>query len=117
MMETQISTQTARPGTPTDTALAGTDRDAYRETIKQLETALQSRIVIEQAKGILAERFDLNVEEAFLLLRYAARSGRMPIRTLAVAVIGHPETTPEQIAASLAQPERWRHGRVGAPSA
>lgn len=54
----------------------------------QLERALQSRILIEQAKGVLAERFDIGVEEAFELLRRSARSSRMRIHHLAADVVG-----------------------------
>jgi ANTAR domain-containing protein len=48
----------------------------------QLEGALQSRIVIEQAKGIVAERHGLDVEEAFDVLRHAARANRIKLRDL-----------------------------------
>jgi len=40
----------------------------------QLEAALESRIAIEQAKGIVAERNRVTVDEAFTLLRNYARA-------------------------------------------
>ena len=61
----------------------------------QLRTALQSRIVIEQAKGVLAERFALDVEEAFQLLRRGARNNRTSIHALAGRVVSERETPPE----------------------
>jgi AmiR/NasT family two-component response regulator len=66
----------------------------------QLREALSSRIVIEQAKGVLAERFRLDVDEAFELLRRAARSHRMPMHLLAAAVASG-TTTPAEIEAAM----------------
>jgi transcriptional regulator with GAF, ATPase, and Fis domain len=40
----------------------------------QLETALQSRVIIEQAKGIVAERDRINVDDAFLRIRRFSRN-------------------------------------------
>ena len=40
---------------------------------RQIQQALKMRVVIEQAKGVLAERAKVNMEEAFLLLRPYAR--------------------------------------------
>jgi len=69
---------------------------------EQLRQALASRIVIEQAKGVLAERFRIDPETAFEVLRGAARSHRVRIHDLAAAVTTAP-TTPEEIKRFLAQ--------------
>lgn len=50
---------------------------------EQLQTALTSRIVIEQAKGVVAERSGVDMAEAFDLLRAEARRSRRPLSELA----------------------------------
>ncbi|WP_022891372.1 GAF and ANTAR domain-containing protein [Agromyces subbeticus] len=49
----------------------------------QLQQALNSRVTIEQAKGILAYTHDVPMEEAFELLRHHARSNQLPIALVA----------------------------------
>ena len=61
----------------------------------QLRAALKSRIVIEQAKGILSERFGIGLDEAFELLRRSARWSRRRIHALAADVTAGGETPPE----------------------
>jgi AmiR/NasT family two-component response regulator len=58
----------------------------------QLEHALQSRIVIEQAKGVLAERLKLSVDEAFQVLRRASRSNGLKVHAVARMVVDESET-------------------------
>lgn len=50
---------------------------------EQLETALHSRIGIEQAKGMIAERFQIDLEQAFERLRTYARGNRIGISQVA----------------------------------
>lgn len=58
---------------------------------EQLQAALNSRIVIEQAKGAVARTFDVGVDEAFGLLRDHARSSRRRLTEVAHDVVTTPE--------------------------
>jgi hypothetical protein len=53
----------------------------------QLQAALHSRVMIEQAKGVLAERHHVTPDEAFLILRRYARNHNRPLTPLAGDVI------------------------------
>jgi GAF domain-containing protein len=55
---------------------------------QQLQHALNSRIVIEQAKGMVAERESLNMEQAFYTLRNHARNHNLRLVDVAEEVIG-----------------------------
>jgi hypothetical protein len=54
---------------------------------EQLHTALNSRIVIEQVKGLLAERLSVGMDVAFTILRSYARAHNRKLGDLAGAVI------------------------------
>jgi GAF domain-containing protein len=58
-----------------------------RRTATQLQQALDSRIIIEQAKGMLAVRLGITTDAAFGQLRAHARDNNTPLRTVADAVV------------------------------
>jgi GAF domain-containing protein len=59
------------------------------QVVNQLrQHALNSRIVIEQAKGVVAEREGLDMEQAFTALRNHARNHNLRLVVLAEDVIG-----------------------------
>jgi hypothetical protein len=62
--------------------------------IPQLRSALTHRIVVEQAKGFLRERFDIPVEEAFSLLRRYARTHGDHLTDVARQLMADPSSRP-----------------------
>lgn len=61
--------------------------DRARQTAEQLQEALDSRVLIEQAKGVLAGERGISVDEAFHVLRRHARNRGAPLRDVASAVV------------------------------
>jgi AmiR/NasT family two-component response regulator len=53
----------------------------------QLQGALTSRVAVEQAKGVLAHRHGVDMDEAFRMLRDYARSNRLPLAAAARGVV------------------------------
>ena len=60
----------------------------------QLQEALDSRVLIEQAKGVLAERSGIGVDEAFVLMRSHARRSGAQLRQVVQAVLAGTLTLP-----------------------
>jgi len=54
---------------------------------QQLQTALDSRVLIEQAKGVVAYTRRISVEEAFTVIREYARSHQARLSVVAQAII------------------------------
>lgn len=65
------------------------ERSLREQTVlaEQLQSALNSRILIEQAKGVLAGRTSLDVSEAFRLMRSHARTNGLGLSAVAASVI------------------------------
>ncbi|HEV3356386.1 MAG TPA: GAF and ANTAR domain-containing protein [Pseudonocardiaceae bacterium] len=62
---------------------------------EQLQAALNSRVIIEQAKGLIAERLDVDMNAAFAVLRGYARSRNLKLGAVARAVIAGRTATPD----------------------
>jgi hypothetical protein len=67
--------------------LVAEHRSRLETAVSQLQQALSSRIVIEQAKGILAERWKVAPDEAFRALRRHARTTQRRLADVAHAII------------------------------
>lgn len=61
---------------------------------EQLQSALNSRIVIEQAKGALARMHGIDVDAAFVMMRQYSRRENHRLSDVAHAVITDPDTHP-----------------------
>lgn len=57
---------------------------------EQLQSALSSRVLIEQVKGMFAERNDVKIVEAFTTKRGHARRTGQPLLSVATQVIEEP---------------------------
>jgi GAF domain-containing protein len=66
---------------------------------EQLQGALNSRIIVEQAKGAIAQMRSCNVDEAFTLLRGYCRDHNLRLSDVARAVVTDPRPIPGLTAA------------------
>jgi ANTAR domain len=113
--------RTARRGTPGRHAARPSGNDGAEAgeaarlavTVAQLEHALASRVRVEQAIGVLAERHRLRPREAFDLLRRAARSRGQRVTEIAQDVVASTANPllrlPDELARKL--PEQRPRGR------
>lgn len=67
----------------------------------QLENALTSRILVEQVKGVLAERWNTSVDDAFAAFRSYARARHLRLSDLAARIIAGDFDTADIPAPSL----------------
>jgi transcriptional regulator with GAF, ATPase, and Fis domain len=61
---------------------------------EQLQGALNSRIIIEQAKGAIAQMRSCGVDEAFTILRSYCRNHNLRLSAVAQAVVSDPQPIP-----------------------
>ncbi len=61
--------------------------DASRTLAEQMRTAMESRAVIEQAKGILMAQMSCGAEEAFEVLRRASQRENVKLRDVAERIV------------------------------
>jgi AmiR/NasT family two-component response regulator len=77
-----------------------------RDMADNLQTALESRAVIDQAKGVLMERYKLSADQAFQLLAHASMNANKKVRDIA----DHLVSTGELPAASRGTSRRPGNG-------
>jgi GAF domain-containing protein len=66
--------------------LCAAELERTQRTVEQLEHALDSRVLIEQAKGILAGERDISLDQAFQVMRKHANDHNATLRAVADAV-------------------------------
>lgn len=78
------------------------ERAIHRSEVlnEQLQTALHSRVIIEQAKGVVAQRLALPMDTAFDRLRRFARNGNLRLAEVARRTVDG-EIDPEEFSAPL----------------
>jgi hypothetical protein len=90
LLAADLGSPPAAPGEPARTAgpASGEDEAArLAVTVAQLEHALATRVRVEQAIGVLAERHRLRPRQAFDLLRNVARSRGQKVLDIAETVV------------------------------
>lgn len=92
--ETDVTTLQALADVASLSLAQFAERRRADEVTDQLQSALDSRVVIEQAKGILSRDGDVSMGEAFAALRSCARENRRPLRGVAQHVVEHRELPP-----------------------
>jgi GAF domain-containing protein len=85
--EDDVGTAQVLTAMATSYLVNASELEKSRRTAEQLNEALQSRIVIEQAKGILSAECKISIDKAFEILRKHAREHNANLRAVADAVV------------------------------
>ncbi len=65
------------------------------ELAGQLQAALHSRVVVEQAKGVVSQIYSVSVDEAFEMLRRYCRARGLRLGEMARTIVGDPGKVPD----------------------
>ena len=68
-------------------AILEEQNESLRRETEEMKLQLETRKLVERAKGILQSRHNLTEEEAYLRLRNESRRLRRPMKDLAEAII------------------------------
>lgn len=77
---------------------------------EQLQTALDSRVVLEQAKGVLSQLGDLSMDQAFAVLRRYSRDHNRRLAEIAAAIVSR------DLGAAVLLAHGRASGVIGAPT-
>lgn len=64
-----------------------TRRRKLQQELRELRAKIQSRVIIERAKGVIMKNLSLSEQQAYRLLQKKSMDLRLPIKTVAEAVI------------------------------
>ena len=101
---------------PAGQAAQASEAGRLRATITQLEHALATRIRVEQAIGVLAERHRIKPREAFEQLRDAARSRGRKVIDIAGDVVASASNPLLQLPDELSRPRSTSRRGIQQPS-
>ncbi|WP_245929910.1 ANTAR domain-containing protein [Allonocardiopsis opalescens] len=93
------------PGRPPRAPDGAGEAERLRVTVAQLEHALNTRVVVEQAIGVVTERHRVSPRDAFERLRQVARSGGRRVAEVAGDVVTSATNPLVPLPAELARPQ------------
>jgi ANTAR domain len=116
LLAAEDGTAATSPPKPGEQPAAASEAGRLRATISQLEHALATRIRVEQAIGVLAERHRIKPREAFEQLRDAARSRGRKVIDIAGDVVASASNPLLQLPDELSRPRSAARRGMHQPS-
>ncbi len=116
LLAAESGSVTAAPPKPLSEQARASEAGRLRATVTQLEHALATRIRVEQAIGVLAERHRIKPREAFEQLRDAARSRGRKVIDIAGEVVASATNPLLQLPDELSRPRSTPRRGMRQPS-